>query len=437
MPELHDPKKERGEKRNFITEKVVKRPLTRRQLVKRGLLFSVAAFLFGTVAGVGFSIARPLTERYLIGEKKEEPTVSIPKDDPADVTMAASAEETETEEQSEPIEEIVQSAMESYRFTVGDLNSIISSLRVQVQKANNGVVTVHSVQQETDWFDNPVETTGLYAGVVIADTSQELLILTPESAVAYSDSVRVTFGDSEEVTGRVKQRDRISGMAVVSAAVEDLSETALQNVAVLPLGNSYTVKEGDMVIAVGGPAGIVHSIDYGFISYVQKNVQMVDQIERVLYTGVGADVDKGTFLLNTSGELIGWAMTPHQEEKSSPMTEIRCVSGYKGILEKLSNGQEAPCFGIIGQSVSEDMEAGGLPKGIYVMSAVTDGPAYNAGIQNGDIITRIDDKEMGSMKDFQGMVDGMQCGQVLLVTVQRNGRDQFTELQFQVTVGAR
>ena len=127
------------------------------------------------------------------------------------------------------------------------------------------------------------------------------------------------------------------------------------------------------------------------------------------------------------------------EEKAAggQMIEVMGVSGYKGILERMTNGQPAPCFGIIGQSVTDSMELGGLPKGIYVMNSVTDGPAYNAGIQNGDIITKIGDREMISMKDFQSLMDSLQIGQVLNVTVQRNGREQYTELQFQVQIGIR
>ena len=63
--------------------------------------------------------------------------------------------------------------------------------------------------------------------------------------------------------------------------------------------------------------------------------------------------------------------------------------------------------------------------------------AYNAGIQNGDIITAVDGRELLSMKDFQGMMDSLECGQLINVTVERNGRDQYTRLEFQVTVGAR
>ena len=41
------------------------------------------------------------------------------------------------------------------------------------------------------------------------------------------------------------------------------------------------------------------------------------------------------------------------------------------------------------------------------------------------------------MKDFQNTIDNLECGQLIHVTVQRNGREEYTELEFQVTVGAR
>lgn len=443
MPEEHDSGKRPGDngKRRFINEKVVKPPITRRQMAKRALALLFVAVIFGIVAAVSFVVTMPFANRYL-GEKpsNESSSISIPKDEPAESTTEAEPEnEVTTVAESEPIEDKVQSALENYRYTVDELNSMLGSLRQQVQKADKGIVVVHSVQQEVDWFDNPVETTGLYAGAVIARTSQELLVLTPEAAVEKADSIKVTFGDSKDVDGRMKQKDSTSGMAIVSVNVSDVEENTLKSVEVVPLGNSYTVREGDLVVAVGAPAGVVHSMNYGFISYVLRNAQMVDQHCRLLYSDVPADIEKGTFLLNTSGELIGWAMEAHQSDGSvrPGVTEIMGISDYKGTLERLSNGRGAPCFGIIGQEVSETMSIQGLPEGIYVMSTVADSAAYNAGIQNGDIITKVDGKELLSMKDFQGMMDNLECGQLINVTVERNGRDQYTQLDFQVTVGSR
>lgn len=66
----------------------------------------------------------------------------------------------------------------------------------------------------------------------------------------------------------------------------------------IPLGNSYSVRQGDPVIAVGAPGGIVHSSAYGFISYIMKNVQVPDGMTRLLLADICGDAPTGTFLLN-------------------------------------------------------------------------------------------------------------------------------------------
>ena len=436
MPEKHDPDKKRVENRRFINEKVVKRPLTRGQIAKRLLALFLTAVLFGIVATVSFVMSKSFVDRFWKKDAPEESSISIPKDDPSESTTAA-VEESEAATTQAPIRDVVQSEMEKYQFTVDDLNSMVSALRTQIQKADKGIVTVHSVQQEMDWFDNPVETSGLYAGAVIADTPQELLILTPEEAALQADAIKVTFNDGRSAAAQVKQKDHTAGMAVISVARSDIEEITWNNLATLPLGNSYVMREGDIVGAIGSPAGVVHSIDYGHVSYVMKNAQMVDQTARIIYADVDADVEKGTFLINTAGELIGWAMEPQTDDQNSSMSQIMGVSGYKGILEKLTNGQEAPYFGIIGQSVTEAMDVEGLTTGVYVVNSVTGGPAYNAGIQNGDIITEVNGKDILSMREFQTIVEGLGCGKEVAVVVKRNGREEYTELRFAVTIGVR
>ena len=185
---------------------------------------------------------------------------------------------------------------------------------------------------------------------------------------------------------------------------------------------------------------MVHSLDYGTVSYVQKNVPVTDQHCRLVYADIMTDTRSGTFLFNTAGEMVGWALEPQTEEdgaKEQKAAAIMGISDYKGILEKLTNGRGAPYFGIVGQPVSEALAESGRPRGIYVTRAVVDSPAYSAGIQNGDVITRIDGHDTTTMKEFQGIVENLECGQVVHVTVARNGREEFSQLEFQVTVGAR
>lgn len=442
MQESRDPRKKSGNERQFITENIVKRPLTRKQIIARGLLFLLLAVGFGVIAAVTFVLTRPAAEQLLRPEPEpEEATVTIPQDE---MTEASLPEETESEEideseaETEPVEKLVQDALENYRYTVGDVGAVVSALRTQAQKADRSIVTVRPVHQDVDWFDNLVETSDSYAGAVIAETDTELLIITLQAAVEDADSIGIIFANSEEADARMKQQDTISGIAIVSVEKEGLSEDTLESAVPLALGNSYLVKEGDMLIAVGGTAGIVHSSNYGFVSAIQTNMQMIDRTARILYSAIDADAGKGTFLLNLSGEMIGWAVMSGEETGSTvEMTEIMGISDYKSILENLINGLAAPCLGIQGQVVSDVMRENGMPSGIYVVNAVSDRPIYVAGIQNGDIITQINGHETISTNEFRNVIDGLICGQLIHVTVQRNGRDGYTELEFQVTVGAR
>jgi S1-C subfamily serine protease len=443
MPDSQDPRKTYEENRKFITEKIVKPPLTKGQIAKRGLAFCFLAVLFGLIAGLSFAAAHPLADRWFRPEQPEtESPVLIPKDDPEEPTEPVIPEteptEESSEEETEPVEQLVRDAVENYRYTVADLNAMTANLRSLRLTAEQSIVTVRSVQQETDWFNNPVEMTGHYAGAVIAATETELLVLTPQAAVNQADEIRVTFTNGTEAVGYLKQQDTLSGVAVIGVDINLLDDSTRASAVPLVLGNSYLVKEGDLLIAVGAPAGVLYSSDYGFVSYIQKNMQMVDHLARVLCADVVADNEKGTFFINTAGELVGWAMrTPDDTETCADTRYIMGVSDYKGILERLSNGLGAPCIGIQGQAVSDSMREEGMPSGIYVLNAVSDSPAYRAGIQSGDIITEINGHETVSSNEFQNIMDGLECGQQIQVVAARGSREGYTELEFTVSVGAR
>lgn len=422
----------------FINEKIIRQPLTKRHIARIILLTVFCAVLFGVLSAVCFVVSRPLAERFLGQETTEESSqITIPKDDPETTQPTTEATEPETPVETEPLEELVQAEMEKYRYSVEDINKLYGNLKTLVADADDSLAVVHSIQHEKDWFDNPIETTGQFAGVVIARTRTEILILTPMEAVEAADSIEVSFPDGTMTPGVIKQKDSIMGLAVVSVDASGMDSEQFKKIEAIALGNSYGVKQGDVVVAVGAPAGIVHSSVYGCISYVLRNVHAVDGSVRVFYMDAIGDADAGTFLLNTAGELIGWVTNKYDEEGTVDMTMVAAVSDYKGILEMMSNGIPAPYFGIVGQEVNQAMLDSGMPEGIYVISAVSDGPAYNAGIQPGDIITWMNGERTGSMKDFQNQVEKLHSGDKIQVAAQRNGKDEYKEIEFPVTIGAR
>lgn len=466
MPDMNYSEQESKEKRQFIREKIARPPMTRKQMAGRMFALGFIAAVGGAAAGVGYAVVKPLAERYLVEESAEESIpVTIPKDDPdsqfsesqpeEDNTVPESTAESETsveeetesetlteeETQSEPetedLGEILYSLMDGYEYSVDDLAALYTAFQNVIQEADKGIVEVHSVKKEVDWFDNPVETAGLYAGVIIASTDQELLILTPAAAVEHADSIKVTFGNGTEADGLIKKTDIISDMAIVSVSASEMDEDALNQVAVLKLGNSYSVRQGDLVAALGAPGGMVHSSAYGSISYVARNVQVADGMTRLLYADIKSDAASGTFLVDLAGEVVGWVTDEYGEENQGNFTVARAISDYKPILEKMSNGQPIPYFGICGQEVSAVMASEGIPLGVYVTECIPDGPAYNAGIQNGDIIINIGGKDISTMRDYQNQVENLNPDAVVTVVVQRQGIEEYKELEYEVTVGAR
>lgn len=421
----------------FIQEKIVRQPLSRRQIIRYIILTVICAVLFGTISAVCFTVTKTVAKKIMGQEKAEESRpITIPKDEPETQTPVP-VQEASTEP-TEPVEEKVRSELEKYPYSLEDLNKMYGNLRTLASEADKSIAAIHSIQREKDWFDNPIETTGQFSGVVIDVRREEVLVLAPSKAVETADSLEVVFSDSEVVPGTVKQTDSQMGLTVICADVSSLEDVQYEKIKPVKLGNSYSSRQGDLVFTVGSPAGMVHSSSYGFISYIAKNVQMTDGNARVLYADVKSRADAGTFLFNTDGELIGWGTDRYDQDVETGMKTFMSISDYKGILELLSNGIPVPYLGIEGQEVTTEMEKNGMPAGIYITAAAPESPAYNAGLQSGDILDEINDVKIEGMKNFQAQVERLHVGDHITVTVQRNnGKDEYKEIEFAVTMGAR
>ena len=155
------------------------------------------------------------------------------------------------------------------------------------------------------------------------------------------------------------------------------------------------------------------------------------------YTDLTCSQTKGTFFLNLSGQMIGWATSLYDSEDMADATKIMSISEYKGSLQKLSNGISVPYMGIYAQDVNAAMQNEGIPKGIYITESIVDGPAYLAGIQSGDILTSIQGEPISAIRDFQSRLEMMQEGMEISVVVERKGIDEYKEIEYRVTIGAR
>ena len=332
--------------------------------------------------------------------------------------------------------EAFSEAMERYPYSMEDFLKITGNLRSAAEKADQSVVSVNHVREGTDWFENDVTTSGTYSGVVVAKTASELLVLTTEKAAHGADSLTVSLPRGINAEATVKRLDSMTGLAVLTVPVTEENADMIRDLEPVPIGSSSKVKRGDFLITAGAPAGILHSLEYGIVSVLRQSVSDVDRSVALIYTDAGGNASAGTWVLNTNGELIGW-VTEQMGDPGGKNTAVLGFSDYGTLLERMTNGQASPLIGIRGTAVIPSVQEQGVPAGVYVSEVISGSPAFEAGIQPGDIITRVGDSRINTMRDFSARLETLHAQDNVAVTVMRNGREEYTGIEFQVTVGAR
>ena len=281
-------------------------------------------------------------------------------------------------------------------------------------------------------------TTGVCSGIVIASTDSEYVILAPIKATGGADSIEVTFDNGVVSAATVKGVDKITGLSIVSVEKSNLEERTLQSVGAISLGNSNEVRRGQVIMSIGSPMGMVHSTSYGIVSYVARNMSVVDGTARFIYTDAKLDADSGTFIVNVKGELVGFAVkTSEKESNDSRRFVVYGISDFKNILERMSNAKTSPYIGIQGAEIPLNMREAGTPAGIYVTSCANDSPAYVAGIQVGDIVTDVGSISVKNIGEYKKALEGLNVGESISVKVRRSSVGKYKEVVFTVNVGAR
>ena len=432
------------QERVFVRERVLNRLENRRRWVRRGAGLVVSAVVFGVVSCLAFVWARPHMEKWFETEEVPETAIHLPRDEeetkPLETENTTESEqhplETEPPEtqSAEDIKEVVESAVESYRWNITDYENLYQALGEVSARVNKGIVTVTTRTPSTDLFDNPIQTEGKASGVIWNITSYEMLILTSYRTQDNETTVEVTFCNGTKAAASVKSADGKTGIAIVSVPLASVDDETKERVETVSLGNSLEAKLGQPVILAGSPKDFVGSIAYGMISYVSYGVQKEDMDVRMIYTDISTSSQATGFVINTKGQIIGMITA----DTTGINTGAVGISDLKSSIERLSNGSVLAYMGIIGQDVTEEVsESRQIPRGVYVSEAVLEGPAYNAGLQSGDVLVALDDTEILSVSMIETFLEGKLPEEAVTAHVRRVGRDGYTEMEFQVTLGSR
>jgi len=367
-------------KYEFIKEKRKEIPVNKKKMAMQAGYVCALALLFGVVASIVIAFLQPKIESMFYPQQK--PVVSIPEDEPTETSTESTEAETE---QEKPIDMVV------WQPTIEDYQMLHNQLYAIGQQANRFVVTVTGIQSETDWFNNDYENRDQGSGIIIANNSQELLILTEKKIIVGAQEIYVTFIDDVTVHATMKQYDGNTGIAVLSVALSDIEESTVRQISVATLGNSLSIPQGTLAIAVGSPMGVNFSILTGNITSTTNTISTVDANYNIFTTDIVASESGSGALINVKGEVIGLVMQDYSRQGDENTLTAVSISDLKSLIEKMSNGYEVAYLGLGISTVTSEIEkAYDIPRGVYIKEVKMDSPAMAAGLQSGDVIVEMD-----------------------------------------------
>lgn len=234
--------------------------------------------------------------------------------------------------------------------------------------------------------------------------------------------VYVTLPNSdEEIEASIIGVDSVTDIAVIKIQKEGLSAATFDD--------SNNLKVGELVVAIGNPLGreLAGSITVGYVSALNRTLTSNGRTYKLLQTDAAINPgNSGGALVSSSGKVIGINTVKIGATDVEGIGFAILSNIAKPIVDELiKNGKIVrPYIGISGISLDDNMaKRYNLVKGVYVAKIESSSAAYNSGIKVGDVIVKIDDKEITTIEELNEIKNSKNVGDTVKITVYRDGKN--------------
>jgi len=270
---------------------------------------------------------------------------------------------------------------------------------------------------------NPMRKTGIGSGTLVR-LSGGTYVLTNHHVVHGVDRILIQLEDKREYEAFVKGWDSKVDIAVLELPYAE-------SLPAVPVGDSDEVLVGELVLAVGSPFGLPHTVTVGIVSAVGRYAQGIEEYEDFIQTD--ASINRGNSggpLLNLKGEVVGLntaIRTTHMGGNvgigfAIPMNMIVPVA------EQLVKGGLVVrgWLGTSVQNITPDLaRAFDLPQatGVVVTKIIPGSPAEKAGLTRGDIILQVGDTQVTNANKLRNFIASARPGSRVRLVAVRDHRD--------------
>ena len=233
-------------------------------------------------------------------------------------------------------------------------------------------------------------------------------------------SVKVVLNSGVEYEAKVVGYDEKSDIAVLKIEEKGLTYVTF--------GDSSAVMVGDRAVAIGNPLGteLMGTVTQGIISAVNRTVTVEDKTMTLIQTDAAINSgNSGGALLNAYGELIGINTVKMAATGVEGLGFAIPSNHVKEIVDDVMQYgyvRGRLVIGVSGTNITERLaQYYELPVGFYVNEVIEGYGAYLAGIQPGDVIIKCDGVVTETIDDINSQRDKHKVGDVMKITVVRNG----------------
>jgi len=257
-------------------------------------------------------------------------------------------------------------------------------------------------------------------------------ILTNNHVVEGADAIEVILNDARRTKAKVIGTDPDTDLAILKIDLDKLP--------VIVLGNSDQLQVGDQVLAIGNPFGVGQTVTSGIVSALGRNQLGINTFENFIQTDAAINPgNSGGALVDTTGNLLGINTAIYSRSGGSMGIGFAIpVSTAKMVLEGIvKDGQiTRGWIGVEPQDLTPELaETFGVKTrdGVMITGVLQRGPAAQAGIKPGDVVTQVATTPVKDVNGLLGAVAALQPGSPARFTVQRKEE----QLVVEVTPGVR
>lgn len=318
--------------------------------------------------------------------------------------------------------------------TIHETNTIKSA----IDKIYDAVVVV----QEYDLKGNLV---GTGTGFIYKKESDKGYILTNHHVIEDASTIKVLTSQEKEVDAELLGSDEYSDIAVLSMDAEEVLQVAT-------LGDSTAMELGDTVFTVGSPLGskYIGTVTKGILSGQNRQVTVSLKtgsfIMDVLQTDAAINPgNSGGPLLNINGEVIGITSLKLVQDEVEGMGFAIPIELAMASIDKLENGEEIvrPMLGVQlteldNPYLSRNYQIripSNIKNGVVIVSVEEGSSAAKAGLQKGDVITKIEQKEITDSSHFKYILYQYNIGDTISLVIIRGDEEQTIQVKLTNLLG--